>query len=185
MQNLIKAVVLVALVGVLSASGSKPKSKSSGFCASAVSFRAYAKQEIDYCNEKLAFQKELLQEQAAVCEQTIGNLSKAVTEQTLNCNSALVNLKESSSLMADYCRRELAKYNSPKRPELVSIKESDVINSPTSIYYISKPNEQKTWYMANAFCKINGMELASVETKEENDFLTLKFGTICIFVPRA
>ncbi|CAB3379453.1 Hypothetical predicted protein [Cloeon dipterum] len=179
MLHLSKSVFIFALACVLSVRSWEPRrqvAKTGGFCPSAVSFRAYAKQDLEYCYEKLNFQKELVQEQAAVCEQTIGNLTQAFTDQVQNCRSLLDDAIESETLLTSQLTKELGKCISANNPELVSIKKSDLIEYSTGTYYISKSFERTNWYMANLFCKNNGMELASVETKEESDFLISMFG---------
>ncbi|XP_065353186.1 uncharacterized protein LOC135948051 [Cloeon dipterum] len=180
MLHLSKSVFIVALACVLPVRSWEPRrhvAKAGGFCPSAVSFRAYAKQDLEYCYEKLNFQKELAQGQSTACEETIANLTQALTDQAQNCRIMVLNAVESGNLLTSKLTEELGKCIDANYPELVSIEKSDLIQYSTGTYYISKSFEKTNWYMANLFCKNNGMELASVETKEESDFLISAFGS--------
>ncbi|XP_065353556.1 CD209 antigen-like protein E [Cloeon dipterum] len=110
-------------------------------------------------NECLQNKQELSELQRANLE----TCSLARSEQAINCSRDLGALSLQISECKAYC---------PVAPTALSL---TVLS--TGSYYISSASELKSWFMADKFCKSNGLELASVETIEESDALIAAFGS--------
>ncbi|CAB3379452.1 Hypothetical predicted protein [Cloeon dipterum] len=126
------------------------------------------------CNATLANETALLLAVKNQCLQTKqdqseiqnGNLeacSLARSAEANNCNNELLAL----SLQILQCKADC-----PVPPTTLSL---TVLS--TGSYYISPSGQLKSWFMADKFCKSNGLELASVETIEESDALIAAFGS--------
>ncbi|CAB3359796.1 Hypothetical predicted protein [Cloeon dipterum] len=78
--------------------------------------------------------------------------------------------RNSNSFRQDICAQKCQ-----KAPVLMKLIET-LVNLSTGYYYISAPNEKENWFMADKYCKSNGMELASIETADENRALISALG---------
>ncbi|CAB3379451.1 Hypothetical predicted protein [Cloeon dipterum] len=144
-----------------------------------VYFTDYTKLHKDFCDQKISSELSKLEAEIMECQYQSMLTSSIYTSSLATCNSQLqaeITLCQNKAQVQTAALQDCIE-SCPRPLRLVSFTEGNIVHLSTGTYYFSPATQKLNWYMADLFCKINGWELASVETGAENSALINHFGT--------